>query len=142
MKTDCIGLISGAERILQIFGEWPSFHDAEVLRLVLDRSGSDGPSLEVKIHVFEATQEVDPSGYYVLKNHTLISLKFIRVCLDEIKWFNHQNVLWSLDIFPISSEENEGLSIGVEMPSSYGMEAKFKCARCEVIDVEPFEPSA
>jgi hypothetical protein len=139
---DCTGLIAGADRVTQIFGDWPSFHDAEVLRLVLDRSRPDGPILEIQIHAFESTGEVAPSGYYVLKNHNLISMRFTRICLQEIKWFNHQNVLMSLDIFPIDPEENEGLLMGVEMPSSYGMEAKFQCAGCEVIDVQPFEPSA
>ncbi len=45
--------IAGAERVLDIFGAWPSFHDAEVLSLRLDRSGlSGGPELEAEIHVF------------------------------------------------------------------------------------------
>jgi hypothetical protein len=139
---DCNELITGADRVTQIFGDWPSFHDAEVLRLVLDRSEPDGPILEIQIHAFEPTSEVAPSGYYVLKNHTLISMRFKGICLQEIKWFNHQNVLMSLDIFPINPEDNEGLRIGVEMLSSYGMEAKFQCVGCEVTDVQPFETSA
>ena len=53
-----------------IFGRWPSFHDAEMLRVVLDRSGDEGPTLEAVIRVFEMTSDVDPKGYYVLKNHT------------------------------------------------------------------------
>jgi immunity protein 50 of polymorphic toxin system len=59
-----------------IFGRWPSFHDAEVLRVVLDRSGDEGPTLEAAIHVFEMTPDVDPKGYYVLKNHTEVTSAF------------------------------------------------------------------
>ena len=41
------------EKLIDIFGYWPSFHDAEILRIRLDRAGSDGPSLTADIHVFE-----------------------------------------------------------------------------------------
>ena len=140
--TTNIGLIKGADRVTKNFGGWQSFHDAEVIRIMLDRSGSDGPSLEMQIHAFEMTREVDPSGYYVNKNHSLISMRHTRICLQELKWFNHQNVLSCINIFPINPEENEGRGIGVELLSLYGMEAKFQCAECEVTDVRPFEPSA
>ena len=66
-----VDLVGAAERLTRIFGDWPSFHDAEVTRLVLDRSGPDGLTLDLEIHVFEATSEVDPAGFYVLENHTL-----------------------------------------------------------------------
>lgn len=32
-------LISGAEKLIAVYGKWPDFHDAEVLSLVLDLSG-------------------------------------------------------------------------------------------------------
>ena len=35
--------IEYAEAITSIFGYWPSFHDAEVLTMHLDRDGEDGP---------------------------------------------------------------------------------------------------
>jgi hypothetical protein len=119
-----------------------SFHDAEVHRIVLDRSGPDGPTLEIQIHVFQMTREVDLSGHYISRNHVLISMRFTRICLQQLEGFNHQNVLSCLNIFPINPEENEGLGIGVELPSLYGMEATFQCAECEITDIQPFEPSA
>lgn len=39
-------VIAGAELLTSLFGAWPSFHDAEVLRLALDR-GAD-PSLLIR----------------------------------------------------------------------------------------------
>lgn len=59
--------IENQELVTEIFGEWPSFHDAEVVSLRLDRQGEgggeDGPTLDAAIHVWRTTEEVDPRGY-------------------------------------------------------------------------------
>jgi hypothetical protein len=41
-------LVENAAALTKIFGKWPTFHDAEVLRIVLDRAGDDGPTKAVK----------------------------------------------------------------------------------------------
>ena len=120
-----------------IFGYWPSFHDAEVLRVVLDRSGDEGPTLQIVIQVFEMTSEVDAKGYYVLKNHTEVALSFTKVVVSRLQWFNHQNVLSSLEIDEIDPAATR---VGdVELPSSFGLEAVFECERAIVTDVRSFE---
>jgi hypothetical protein len=68
--------IKNEKALTDIFGRWPSFHDAEIISIYLDRSGQDGPSLEAKIHLFEMTNRVDAKGYYVLKNHILVTFRF------------------------------------------------------------------
>jgi len=58
--------VEGAERLVELFGHWPAFHDAEVISLVLDRSGDDrgfGPPLVATIRAFDYTDEVLPSGF-------------------------------------------------------------------------------
>src|SRR5579871_2051209 len=70
--------IENQEALTRIFGDWPSFHDAEVLSLVLGRHGIEdrpGPTLEARIHVFQMTGEVDERGYFRLGNHTLVVLR-------------------------------------------------------------------
>jgi hypothetical protein len=53
--------IERAAELEEVFGQWPSFHDAEVLALRLDRGDdstdpqSMGPRLEADIYVFELT---------------------------------------------------------------------------------------
>ncbi len=42
--------IVGADRLASRFGGWPSFHDAEVVRLMLDRNGANGPTAEMLVH--------------------------------------------------------------------------------------------
>lgn len=142
MSSASADLIEDADRILRIFGDWPSFHDAEVLRLTLDRAGPQGPSLDLVIHAFEMTPDVDPSGFYVLKNHTLVTLRFIGVALESLGGFNHQNVLSDLAITPLDPEEHDGRRVGVTMHSSYGLEGSFECSSCLVADVEPYDVSA
>jgi len=77
-------LFEHSEKLTRIFRGWPSFHDAEVVRLILDRTGSEAPSLEAWIHVFQATSEVDSTGHYVLKNHTLVTFTLKRVKIKPI----------------------------------------------------------
>jgi len=45
--------ITGADQVTSIFGHWPSFHDAEVIRLELVRGDPFvcGPVLLADIHV-------------------------------------------------------------------------------------------
>src|SRR5262245_55576174 len=63
--------IPGAEKVVSIFGRWPSFHDAEVVRFVLERSDpyANGPSIFADVHAFEMTSEIAADGTYVLKHH-------------------------------------------------------------------------
>jgi len=45
--------IEGSERILDLYGEWPTFHDSEVLSVNLDRekeNGKYGPTVTIKVH--------------------------------------------------------------------------------------------
>ena len=131
-----------ASTLESVFGRWPSFHDAEVLRLSLDRSGEEGPTLDVVIHVFERTTAIDAKGFYVLKNHTEATFRFTDVVLSRLQWFNRQNVLSSLEVEELDPTVNEGRRFRLEMPSSYGMEAQFECRRAIVLNVQPFPPAA
>jgi Immunity protein 50 len=133
--------IKNEKALTDRFGRWPSFHDAEIISIHLDRSGQDGPTLEAKIHVFEMTSRVDAKGHYVLKNHTLVTFRFSRILMGEIKWFNHQNVMAGLNIEKIEPEEH-GFSFNVSIESIFGCEAAFRCQEIIIADVVPFEPEA
>lgn len=132
-------LVTNSRAVTEIFGYWPSFHDAEVLTMHLDRAGDDGPSLEVRIHVFEMTSEVDARGYYVLRKHTLVTLRFADILLSNLRWFNHQNSLSGLRIFQAESDASDGHGIVVSFGSNHGVEADLTCRRATVVAVEPYE---
>jgi hypothetical protein len=88
--------IPGAADVIAWFGYWPSFHDAEVLWITLDRS----TGCRVAIHAFEMTSEIDTDGHYVLTKHAVVTFHledFPRgqygITNTRIEAFNHQNVL-------------------------------------------------
>jgi hypothetical protein len=63
--------IAGSEKLTNIFGYWPSFHDAEVLELHFSRGDvrpSEGkyefPILRLKIHLWALTKEVHLQGVF------------------------------------------------------------------------------
>ena len=134
--------IEHADKLTKIFGGWPSFHDAEVLRLTLDRSGPEGPTLEMQVHAFTMTSEVDAKGHYVLKNHTLVTLRFTGIVLLAMRWFNRQNVLSDLLISDLDPAAHEGRRIRVELPSSFGLEAEFEATRAVVVEAKPYNAAA
>jgi hypothetical protein len=133
--------IDNAERLITIFGRWPSFHDAEVVRVALDRSGDQGPTLEAVIHVCEYTAALDATGHYVTAKHTEVTFRFTDVELHSLQGFNEQNVLASLTITDIDAAEHEGRQLRIEMPTLYGLDAKFDCRGAAVISVRAWAPA-
>ena len=102
--------IKNNERLTSVFGCWPSFHDAEVIWLRLDRrvtSLGDGPTVETLIHTFEMTNEVSTEGFYVLRNHVLVHLRFSKVMQPILEGFNCQNALLGLSIEDIRHRQME-----------------------------------
>jgi hypothetical protein len=138
-------LIEGSERLTSVFGYWTSFHDAEVIEFSLWRGDVEPdagrhtfPVLTTKIHLWELTSELDARGYYVLRHHTLATLRFHDVDEFRMEGFNHQNAIFSLDI---TAEEREGglpPFRRVEFQPAFGITSTFRCTRIEVIHAEPF----
>ena len=140
VQTSILNRISGAEKLVAVFGCWPSFHDAEVIWLKLDRRANDerfSPSLEIQIHAFEATNNVDEHGYYVSQHHVLVWLRFLNVVELRLDDFNHQNVLFDLRISDFSERQSENIFFEVRFDPSFGMSASFQCGAIEVGDVTP-----
>lgn len=133
--------IRNVELLTKIFGRFPSFHDAEVLSLVLERGERDisGPTLETRIHVFEMTSEVVENKRIVLKNHSIVRFRFSDIVNLEIDEFNHQNVLSGLYIDRNQDQGAETSQFKVTFEGIYGMHAVFGCRRISVESVEPYE---
>lgn len=131
--------VRNRELLTNVFGYWPSFHDAEVLRIELSRGG---PTLISDVYVFRMTSAVDANGYYVLDNQVIATLAFSNVVTLSLSAFNHQNVLMELSIVDVRSEQNEGINYQVQFSSSFGVEAEFRCGSIEVVSVTPYTPTA
>ena len=129
--------IEDAHLLEDLFGYFPSFHDAEVLRLILERNGGDGlPTLEAQISAFEITSEV-VNGRYVLDKHCIVTLRFFAIDGLVLEDFNHQNALFGLSIKDISSYQLEDLKFEIRFDAAHGMNAHFRCRSVQIKSVTP-----
>jgi hypothetical protein len=136
--------IENKEVLTEVFGYWPSFHDAEVLSIHLDREGQSGyfgPTSSAKVRVFEITSEVSEHGSYILRHHTLVTLRFFQVDDFQAGGFNHENTLWGLAITDVSDRQLENIKFEVRFSSSYGLEMAFVCKAVRVVAAESYSPA-
>jgi len=134
--------IQGAELLTQIFGHWPSFHDAEVVRISLSRTSDFvlGPACELEIHVFEMTSELDEKRRYVLRHHTLVTIRCEGVRESELGGFNNQNVLGGLDLAEVERPGGDRIRWELTLDPSYGVSARFACESVRIVAVRAWNP--
>ncbi len=127
--------IINGDLITTRFGEWPSFHDAEVISVLLGGHRPEKPFCETLIHSWITTDQVDAGAYYVREKHTLVTFSFEDLITSELMDFNSQNCLLELSI----KEELMGgeIVLRVDFPTSFGLEGTIKCRRIVVKSVEP-----
>ena len=65
------------QALLDHFGYWPSFHDANVMSYT--GPSSERQTVELALHTWEMTSEVDAKGYCVLQKHVLVTFGFAGV---------------------------------------------------------------
>jgi hypothetical protein len=128
--------IPGAQDVVAWFGSWPTFHDAEVLSISLDRVSG----CRASVHTFERTAEVDSSGHYVLAKHTVVTFCMEGFPTDDsgisnirIEFFNHQNVLSRASV----NRRRAGYELVLE--GCHGVDGSIVCERMSV-SLEPGIP--
>ena len=127
-----IQTIENFQTVLQRFGSWPSFHDAEIHSLLLERDGPDGPYLEMRVHVHTARGDVGKKGTYLCDKQAMITMRFCNIESLDIIEFNNQNVIFDMDMRTGQDR------ISVTISSSYGCAGSFTCKRVAVQSVEDF----
>ena len=133
--------IEGSKKLTDIFGYWPSFHDAEVIEFALWRGDVEPeagrnvfPVLKAYLHVWELTEDVNSSGFLVLRHHTLTTLRFHDVNEFRMEGFNHQNAILGLSIARQDRSEGPTPVFAIHFNPANGMGASFTCSRVEVVD--------
>jgi hypothetical protein len=121
--------IPGLVELIDWFGFFPSFHDAEVISISLDRSGG----CRVAVHTFETTKETDRSGRYVLRKHIIVTFVLERIKDVRLEGFNCQNVLSGISI----ARQRETYDLDLE--GIYGVAGKIR-AEAMRIELEPGGP--
>lgn len=133
MSAAIVGGIPGGPELLQWFaGRMPSFHDAEVLSLALDR---DAASAILRVHAFQMTSELDARGHYICTRHVVVVFKLSWIGSMELDGFNHQNALEGLKV----SRTDDG-EVRFDLEAAYGL-GGFIQAREVEIGIEPGIPA-
>ncbi|MEB3043649.1 hypothetical protein [Rhizobium mulingense] len=81
--------IEGGPELLAWFGQNPTFHDAAILSLSLNRTGAS----ELMIHRWIDTDAVDQDGYRILDKHAVVTFAFEDFMDLQLDGFSHQNVI-------------------------------------------------
>ena len=134
--------ILGYEMVVARFGQWPSFHDGEVHRLILDSTrrnsnGSRYPSIELELRGWIMTNEVTEQGFYRCEYDSVVSFLFENVSNVEFDGLNHQNVVscLNLDLLPVESNK---MQLKVELEHCWGLSGSFVAASARILSVTPF----
>jgi hypothetical protein len=103
--------VPGAQQLVDWFGRWPSFHDAEVLSIHLNRSGFSS----IRLHTWDMTDQVDPKGFYILRKHVVVSFTLEGLRDIELSRFSVQNVVSELNLI----KTNDGFQL--DLGPCYGV---------------------
>lgn len=87
--SDPILEVPGGKELVEWFGRVPRFHDAEILRLSLDRKGDSF----LEVHTWAMTSQIDARGYFVLDKHVVVTFLFGSISGLKLDGFWGQNVI-------------------------------------------------
>ena len=131
--------IKGSEKLIAALGEWPTFHDAEVVLFSAERAlpvkvGYNIARLVIHLRRYASTGEGTANYQMVLTKNVLAKFVFSSACNLELFDFNHQNVIDSFTVSPIQTDELANLSVNIE--SIWGFGGSFHCSAVELESVE------
>ena len=146
-RIDPLIVVEGHEKLTELFGEWPSFHDAEVTDLSIWRGDVDPdagkyifPVLTIKLVVQQLVEPKPPSvpGVLELVPRADVILRFRDVFELDLDGFNHTNMIRDLAFSLLERghyTNGEPLKpyIVVEFAKGFGLKAAFKCFAAEVV---------
>lgn len=142
---DVVAAIDGSSLVVERFGRWLKFIDAEVVSQTFDRgnlkevfqterwSEAVLPSLEAIFYVFDELHASDSPD----RKPTLLTIRFCELDRFSMNGFNHQNSIVELAIVQEYSEQLKQNIFAVDWGGTGILhEASFTCRRIEVIKLE------
>jgi Immunity protein 50 len=116
MKTDGIALtLSGSDAVVQWFGGWPSFHDAEVIGLNLVRTG------ESRLRIYPYYPDKPATVDFILEKITDV----------ELADFSGQNVISSLTLETFTDQTNQN-AVRLTLSPCYGLAGRIDAQHVRV----------
>lgn len=128
---DIPAYILNHQSVVDLYGRWPSFHDANVLEYTAPDAKSQ--SLGFTLHTWQMTNEVDAKGFYVLRKHALVSFRFQQIYDVSMEKFRSGNILFEMQLISDAASS----SFRVELNSVMDMSGSFSARSGEVISVIP-----
>ena len=140
--------IRDANKLIDVYGEWPAFSDAEIISVVLERGNHlsiiatgnwplrVAPSMIAKLMVFD-------SRYGNVKDckYRLVTLRFGGLSQFNMQLFGYQNPIMGISFSMEMTHGQVEPSIHVKWGGTVmGHEADFFCDSIDVISIEPFLP--
>ncbi len=135
-RFDPSPFVENSRLLTDAVGFWPSFDDAAILQLTLDRTdgspwkpGSESPTIVLTVRLAET-------------EYRLASLRFTNVANLQLSHFSYQNEIREI-VFNREPErwDSEGgfspAKLFVEIEPHCGMQAKFECKSVIVLSVLP-----
>jgi Immunity protein 50 len=127
--SEAIKDLVGADGLIEWFGRWPTFHDAEVLSVELNRVGIS----RVRIHFWNTSANVSLEGFYKTDNHCIVTFLLEQISDLELADFSSQNVVSGLQI------EKQEAGYRLELFPCYGL-AGYIVAKSIRVEFKPGIP--
>jgi hypothetical protein len=122
-------LVANSEELITAMGDEPCFHDGTVLG-----STQEGDVIEVSIHIFRGTPEVDAQGYYKLEKHHLVTLRMSGIHESSLPEHYGGDILGELEV------RADGQLIRMEFGSIMSSGGHVLCKAVDVAKVVPCDP--
>ncbi|MCO6512675.1 MAG: hypothetical protein J5I65_17975 [Aridibacter famidurans] len=136
--------IIGHEKVTEAFGRWPSFHDAEILRVLLERgehgkNDASSTSVELVLRAWTIKNDLTGTGPYDQDNESIVHFRFEGISDLEIGGLNNQNVISGLSFELLDGSENGAPVVRVDIGPCYGLAGEFRAKKAEIVNVTPVE---
>lgn len=123
--------IDNHSAVVDFCGYWPSFHDAKVR--AYKRPTAKDPSLSFTLHTWRMRDQVDPKGFFVLKDHSLVSFHFDGLSEVDMDLFQSGNILFGVAFHLL----DDSALFRVELDSVMDMSGSFAASAGRVVSILP-----
>jgi hypothetical protein len=124
MEDNILKRVLGSEKLLLLFGAWPSFHDAAVIQVVINR---EGPTVTISFKLNEILAQqptISRTAIVLLQWKEVEELNFTGIDYEENNW------IWSLQINNL-----EGKLESILVPSD-GIGGRILANQIEILSVD------
>ncbi|TGE09324.1 Imm50 family immunity protein [Hymenobacter fodinae] len=128
-ENPALARIGNAELIRQHFGYWPSFHDAEITKVIFEANPGYWPSATFSLNI--STKKTHTLADAGSETNTSCTLELLFTDIQELEFadFSHQNVLYDLVI------EESASNIKCTFDSSAGLDAVIVAREVRVLSL-------